>query len=55
MVALRLATHDSGPKWFRYSSLIHDSTPVYTPHSVKKRCSQSKVGYFNIRSSKAGL
>src|SRR5437660_10679757 len=33
MVALRLATHDSGSGWFAtpflYDSLIHDSTPVY--------------------------
>jgi hypothetical protein len=33
MVALRLATHDSGPGWFAtpfpYDSFIHNSTPVY--------------------------
>ena len=33
MVALRLATHDSGSGWFAtpflYDSFIHDSTPVY--------------------------
>ena len=33
MVALRLATHDSGPGWlatpFLYDSFIHNSTPVY--------------------------
>jgi hypothetical protein len=33
MVALRLATHDSGPGWiatpFPYDSFIHNSTPVY--------------------------
>jgi hypothetical protein len=33
MAALRLATHDSGPRWiatpFPYDSFIHNSTPVY--------------------------
>ena len=33
MVALRLATHDSGSGWFAtpfpYDSFIHNSTPVY--------------------------
>ena len=33
VVALRLATHDSGSGWvaspFLYDSFIHDSTPVY--------------------------
>ena len=33
MVALRLATHDSGSGWlatpFLYDSFIHNSTPVY--------------------------
>ena len=33
MIALRLATHDSGPGWFAtpfpYDSFIHNSTPVY--------------------------
>ena len=34
MAALRLATHDSGPRWlampFLYDSFIHNSTPVCT-------------------------
>jgi len=33
MAALRLAAHDSGPRWiatpFPYDSFIHNSTPVY--------------------------
>jgi hypothetical protein len=41
MAALRLATHDSGPRWlampFLYDSFIHNSTPVLsrrTQHPV---------------------
>jgi len=39
MVALRLATHDSGSGWFAtpflYDSFIHNSTPVY-PGALSK-------------------
>ena len=47
VVALRLATHDSGSGWvatpFLYDSFIHDSTPVYpgAHHGLLRRPCQT--------------
>ena len=51
MVALRLATHDSGSGWFAtpflYDSFIHNSTPVY-PGALSELSFGTTAGFCQV-------